>query len=622
MSTYSEELLYIYATLRKLGCIQVKGQTSGSNQKTVPLETLVFPRRFVLKQLNERLEGLDNLANEICNDLFRQVSGQPKGVEPKDKSSHPAIDVQNETNRYPEFDEYFHFCLHQLHDFMIGLHWHEADIVQLSKSDSDYVSKNLQFVGYLMAFQRSLLDLVGQAEIRSPRSTRASPQTPQADGKKSNLKSSPGKRDSPQARRRVRFKDLPPINKNGDRKGQNAHQTNDLADNHSVLALDLLIYAINIYIQRLADTLVVWSAGIQDELNKVIDQVFDSRAKVRSQQLQVIAKKIKIYNDVHLTVLDHLSEIKRTYLIRHVRGTLLSKDPAKVLFTYKTPRLRVYIQRIGSDVEVKILARLVKQCLQIFFNLIVCEINFDSVEVSSKKNEKEKKNKSQENIMSFMSNWFKVDDVLFGTNVTRKPSVKEHPSTDPLLKPIDRPQLVAKTSTLSLNDKYASSSRILAQMDNLGEFMREFLHMIVQRLRYEQQLRYFLEAIVAGLAQFFDIVGPKLEKQIIEIKSKERPAGNETKQKPELAAKTARKQAPRTLSSASSQRPATEVDSIELILARMRCLKFIHVMGQADRIVFNEAARMKVELGGDMDLDLKLAKLTQICMNTSKWLER
>jgi hypothetical protein len=295
-------------------------------------------------------------------------------------------------------------------------------------------------------------------------------------------------------------------------------------------------------------------------------------------------------------------------MIKHIRGTLLSRDSAKLLTAYKSPRLKVYIQRIGLDVEVKILSRLVKQCLQIFSNLIVCEINFNPFESSrTKEVNMQEKAKSQENITNFISNWFRVDNVLFGYNKARQPTpttreTDDRLRTETLLKQIKRPRLVAKTSTLSLNDQYASSSRIMAQMDNLSEFMREFLHLISERLRHEQQLKYFLETVALGLVQIFDTVAPKLEQQLVEIKSRQRP---------EAASVSTQKAGKRGTTT-------TPVDgqSVDLLMVKIRCMKFVHVIGSTDRIVANEAARMKVELGGDLELDLKLAKFAQVCMDS------
>jgi hypothetical protein len=622
----SDELLYIYITLRKLRCIHVK--TTDGDKKAIPLETSLFRRRFLLKQLDERLEDLDAMAAEICSDLFTQVGGRPK------KASHnnqQAIDVHNSVAKYPEFDEYFHFCVHQLHDFMIGLHWHEVDIEKLSKHDRDYVSKHLTFVDYFLSFQQAFVNLIKQADKVKPpssvgnkkgspgrKATAGSPKTDQSgpDGKKSNLRESPGRSSSPQARRRVRFKDLP------DEQGANSNdnqelyiQRDDFADNHSVFALDLLIYSINIYIQRLADTLIAWSAGVQNELNQLIDLISDSKVKVRTQQMQVIAKKIKIYNDVHLTVLDHLDEIKRHYLIRHIQGTLLSRDSPKLLWTYKTPRISLYAQRIGLDVEIKILVRLVKQCLQIFFNLIVCEINFDPIQLSEPKAAiKQEKVRSQENVNNFIANWLKIDDVVFGQFRVRKPPSSSGPETDRLhadilVKQIRWPQLVAKTSTLSLSDRYTSSSHILSHMDNLVEFMREFLQMISGRLANQQHLRYFLEAISIGLVKFFDVVAPKLEQQLKEIKSKTRPNRAPTGQ---------------TAQRKDNQRALPNVPmSADFLVAKIRCLKFVHVINLADKIVANEAARMKIELSGcDLDLDLKLSNFTQLCMDQKQAIKK
>lgn len=609
----SEELSHIYVALRRLKCLQTRA-TGGTNDR-VSLDTSLFPKTFLLKQLDERLKEFADMATQICTDLFKQVGGQAKRGGASTRDSQLAVDPQSNAIRYPEFHEYFHSCIHRLYDFTISFCWHEIDIRSISNTDSEYVANHLKFIANLFTFQDTLVELINKDELRMFALARAKKPTDQANSKgspqkKSNIRDSPGRRDSPKAQRRVRFKDLPPersyVPADDDRSQM---ERKDLRDNHSVFALDLLIYGINIYVQRLADALFDWSSGVQTDLDQVIDSISDSKTKIRARQLQVIAKKIKIYNDVHLTVLDHLDEIKRTYLIRNVSGALLALDARKLLKNFKIPRIRVYIQRIGLDVEAKILLRLAKQCLQIFFNLIICEMNTDPTQPPGSK-----ANKSHENVMNFVFNWLKVDQVLFGENKPRGPlnSASKQPTeqAENLSDQFRRPQLVAKTSTLSVNEKYQSSSRILAQADNLGEFMREFVDMIAERLRHEQQLKYFLEVIAIGLTQVFQVVAPQLEQQLLEAKSLDTGA------KTTLTGLSLKVDATRFQRDGNKELATlTNTNlSVHLLVVKLRCLKFVHVISLADKIVANKAASRKIDL--DCDLDSKLAKLTQDCMET------
>lgn len=447
-SQESEDLLYIYVLMRKLNTHYVS----------------LFEIRFLLKQLNERLTILDVSAVNLCNGFVKQLDGgQIKKV---------AIDI-----RCPEFDKYFHNCLHKLYDFVTNLHWHEA-LDNLPDSESVV---DLEFIKAFMVFQQKY------------------------------FVTSSNKRSSPPVGRRVHFKDT----------GMKPTRPQDLADNQSVFALDLLIFAINVYLQRLMETLL----AVRDDLDSDIDLIFKTKTKIRAKQLLIIARRIKIYNDAHLTVLDHISEIKRIYLIRLLGGTVLAHDSNKLLRNYKQPRLNAYIRRIGLDIEVKILARLIEKCLQIFFNLIVSEINQSPIREEQGR---------RTNITNFIAGWFYY-----------------------------------KKSNLS-----SESSRVLDHMDHLGEFMRQFISNIANRLRQEQQLRYLFEAVSLGLSQSFHIISMKLEQQL-------------------------------------SQRMKT-VESLDSIIMRIRCLKFLHIMTLADKIIASEAARFKLDLHEGFSLDKSISSFKRL----------
>lgn len=598
----SEELQCIYLTLRRLRFIKkldTPATQSPSGQETSPTShatlqgSLQFPRRFLFKLLEDKLVQLNKKATRICNDLFRQIGGKVKHID-KQLLQQVASEGQQNTGkqedhgvttwnidesliRYPDLDEYFHHCLYYLHDFLIDFDWHESNLNEVEKTDLDYLVDRLPFMNNFIQFQRNLDNLT----LREANKTTVVSTKEVITGTNyvvqtvKLLKSAPGtssKTSSPLRKtlspsgqkKRVRFVESPSTVSCSSlvASGTDKHQTavsldsevdarlqealqQDIRDNHSIYASDLLIYSLNLFIQRLSDRLVDWSAQFQANLNDSLKTLLESKQKVRTAQLKSVVKKLKIYNDVHLTVLDYLSEIKQTYLIKCIATILYSRDSERVRTAFKQPRLDVYIQRLSQDVESKLILRLTRQCLRILLDLIVGELNLDPIRGQAK---------NDENILNFISSWLNLDDVIFGFTGRDRAHSEPTPKRD------------ATSSSLSLSPQFKSSSRILAQMENLSELMRVLTRSIVNRLRNLQQIRYFLESFLCGLDRALDIISPKLS-----------------------------------------------VHSMDLIAAKIRCLKFIYIMGSLEKALFEEALRNKIELD-DKKFESKLAKFSVLCM--------
>lgn len=613
-SSKSDELQYIYSTLRKLRYIQ--RAESNQTKQAGQLDTSLFPQKFLLKLLEERLADLDELANEACTNLFKQIGGKPRlcNVHSEQLSTNTSANLSAGKNvRYPELDEYFHYSLYYLHDFLIGFDWHEPDIEILSnKSSADYVFTKLKYLKNFLSFQKILNNLIRKSKrvdsksanltssgwfVKTVKTVPSVPLSnePQSRALKSSLSitgaDSP-RVDSPNARRRVRFKDQ--LTDEDDNRRLQEINEKDLQDNHSIFAFNLLIYALNLFIQQLSNKLVDWSASI--DLGDSLKSLLESKQKLRVNQLQAVARKIKVANDVYLTVLDYLTEIKNIYLIKNVVGTLIARDSERLFNLYKSPRVIIYIHKIGYDVESKILFRLADQCLQMFLDLIVSEINLPPIELESetKTRSKDEIVKSQENLFNFITSWLNVDDILFDFSRPKNRYQKDTENgSNNVAKHHNQPTLLgSKVSTLNLGSQFKSSSRILAQMDNLSELMSESLAVILNRLRYQHHLKYFLELVYAGLDKSFDMISTKLSSQLAETRSKER------------------------LDNTAPMQQVNELEliesSIDLIAAKIRCLKFIHIMSSADKIIADASIRAKIGLS-NRSLEAKLDDFTEFC---------
>jgi len=599
----SEELQCIYVTLRRLRFIKNPDlQRDDPENEMVRLNPLspvrIFPRKFLYKLLEERLVSLNKKSISISNDLFKiigtkikrvdeqllkQVVEEDREVKRRVDDMGPYVPEIQKSIKYPELDVYFHHCLYHLHDYIIELDWHETNLYNVGQSDLEYVSEKLPFMKDFMKFQRELdtrtlqqpnrvnlnKGLLKNVVRQSPRSPIEEPA--KSEGRTSIL--SPSRRlSSPGGhKKRVRFSNLPPSNISlplgqtiderlvagryaaefGEADAEDRlHEVilRDIRETQSVYALDLLIYSLDLFAQRLRDKLLDWTAQYQTNVDSSLDILLKSNQKIRTSLLRSIVKKLKIYNDVYLTILDHLGELRETYIKKHIATVLMSCDSPQIQTEFKRPRLNVYLTLV-AEIESKLLTELSRQCLKILMDLIVAELNLDPFEPNSR---------SEENLLNFVGTWLNIDHVIFG--ITGEPKVPNE-KADEKKQPLKTPR-----SNLSLEDNFKSSSRIMNQVENLQELMRVLTKSIVARLRNPQQIKYFFDLLLCGLDQAFDRLAVKM------------PPGDDL-----------------------------------LIAARIRCLKFIYIMGSLVGLLNEEASRNKIELD-DQKLESKMARYSDLCM--------
>lgn len=559
------ELQYIYVILRKLKNIRRTELKLSPRSNALDFENSLFPRRFLLKLIDERLSFLNDLAKQLAAELFRQII---KDVKQNEQSNLPTL---AETKR-SELDEYFHQSFYHLHDFMIELDWYESDVDDLSKSDAKYIQSKLIHVNKFLSFRKSLAtnDASTKAKVSaksdgnkspvvSPVSNRRQFKSPPIQASiKSSLSSKKGKLDSP--RRRVRFSDsTKTVNQDDD--SLSSVQIKSDGYEQSILALDLLIYALNVFVKLLYSQLTNWADSSESTVAEALELLKESKRKLRTNQLLSISKKIKYFIDIYLTVLSYLHDVKNVYLRDYVLRIICTGDTERSLMLYKSPRVESFSKIIGLEVESKIILSLANQCLQLLLDLITSEINLPPVELESDSRTKTRKEvgKSRENYLNFIASWLNFGGNAFeSTNKTRKQ--QQQPNTQEA-NSAGQSRNTTKTSTLdSGGGPFKSSSRILAQMENLNELMRNIFTQVSDRIRSQQQLRYFLELIYCGVNKSFDLMEPQLSNQL----NARRNDGKKLK------------------STLSSEDLESISKSAELITVRVRCLKLIQILSSLD----------------------------------------
>lgn len=566
-TTSPNELQYIYMVIRQLGCIF--DLESSQHAKDFSLNPTIFPITFLLALLDEKLAQLDGFAQQLVLSLFKRL----KKSYSQNQNDQPM--QQDDWNRnqfsYKELDEYFHLSLSNLYNYLIELDWHDPNVQNLSRSEQEYVKSRLPNIDKFIAF-RELLTKIQIKTNQKPKTESpfhvhkiSAKQNLSIKRIKSNL-SSPSRLNSPSGRRRVRFQTSP-------KEGEKVEPPRGLSDEQSVLAIDLLIYAINIFIQHLCNRLVDITDTELDTKDH-IELIKNSKYKIRVQQLESISKRIKISIDHHLVVLDHLSMIAKKYLVDDVIGVICANDKSRLLQDLKVPRMRVFINRIKIDVERKLIDRLSSRILQLLFEMILKEINLPPIDVNVQSQDKSRKEivKSQQNYLNFLTSWLIIDNFVFGQSISSKRS------SDGLKRWSNNNANLNKNSTLASAGRFRSSSRILAQMDNLSEFAHDVITSTVVRLNDASQVKYFLEFIYLSVDASFEIISAQLLNQFKLLKRNDNSE------------------------STADNNIGKNIDSI---VAKIRCLKFVHVFSSLDKLIREVADANRLELS-DIAMESKL----------------
>jgi len=551
-----EDLYYMYAVISKLEPIRQAECLGNPKAGNTSISVRLFPRSFLLKLLERRLITLDEVGTNLALALLNRLSSEQKEGERLFREEL----VNNPTSSYPELDEYFHYGLYYLYDFLSELDWYETSFDEISKLELAYVDSRLQYMSEFLQFQKTLTE-VGARNFGRPQSVKSSAQSPRESSTlpstriKSSLSSN--RAESPRTRRHVRFIDSP----GRQTREQSPAVPRSPSIVHSSLALDLLIFSLHLFARQLSKHLVSW-INSKSGFNESLDLIRNAKHRIRTAKLYTISGNMKNLTDLHLSVLDHLIAMRESYLTKRVLGIICIHDTERALRLNRTPRTVTYMLGMLPQVEQTIVLSLANQCLQLLADLVTSEINLPPAELAAdtKSRSREEATKSRENFFNFLTSWLDVDKIVFGTRKANKVLATKKDFGQ-------KTESVAKVSTLATGGKFISSSRILAQMDNLGEMMRDLIGGIADRLRRNKfLLEYCLKLIFCGLEQFSSVLEEQLSLQL----------------------KT---------SIRLDAQGASTTTGLDLIAAKIRYLKFIHIFSSIDSLLEEMATRTNIDLG-------------------------
>lgn len=578
------ELISAYMIFRRLKCVPgSKLKVLDTSKERIFISgggERLFPRRFLLKVLDERLTYLNELAREIINDLFKGLRSSRKSLE----------------ESFKEIDHYFHNALYDLYDFFIDLDWHEGDILGTSEKDISYARSQLPLTAKFILFARVLQRQKGMKlkeaskDIESKKVTINGWYVRKLTSKatKSSLSEGSSAASMLSKRRRVRFDDI---------------KETEVCSNKSIIPLsniersvfawELLIYALSLLIYQLAEHLVDIVDSIDNDQVKII---LESKKKIRTQQLISILKQIKMTNDLYLISLEYIEEFRNRCLQKNMFIILSSRDSETISKRFKEPILEYFNEKIGSDIEMKIILRLIRGFLRVFADLLIADLNLPPIELGASTRDKTDKEvvKNRENVFNFLSSWLRFDDYLFGVKAQKRES-QEGIATlkDPANKNIIKPEASSmKTSTLA---QFTSSSRILNQMDNIAELLRDFVDGTLLRLKPIGQKKYFIEVIYSDVCyRLFDQISSDLSTQQDRVR--------------EIQSDKASKQI------SSKEELSLIRNNVDYLVIKTRCIKFIHIMNLSDRILKSTASKLAIpleELGAKFETTI--AKFIAVC---------
>lgn len=575
MESDGNELQYIYSILRVVNQIC----TTTMNGRKDSIETRLFSNKFILKLLDQKLARLDSIATVLVSSLFKRLTKRTK----RTLDEQLVLEGDLAPIKCFELDEYFHQSLYNLYNFVIEFDWHKPlDFDNLPRGDRAFVRTKLTYLNNFILFRELLLT----REILQTEEAKEKPLEERNKSLKSSLilgRQSSSRTDSPATRRRVRFDGLSDSDYVRTNESLYEISRRNLKETHSILALELLIYSQNVFVQCMLNELFEWTSSSAIDLKGTLTFIKNSKQKIRVNQLTSISRQIKNLIDVYLSILSNIASVKKEYLIDEVLEIVCAHDSARLLKLYKIPRVDAFFARVELDAERTLLVHLVENCSQLLLDLITSEINLPPIEFNTETStrSREEMTKSRDNYLNFISSWLNIDDIVFGhIKPKKKVSMEEQPQN----------QKGKKDSTLAnAVGGFRSSSRILGQMDNLTELIRVLMSEVTERLQTHQQLLYFFKLMQFGINQAFDTTSNQLSHQFDSLRRFEPSVSFNLKNLDQIEGLN------------------QSVDSIAL---KIRCLKCIHIFSSISKIVREFSTKSNIELQAQERLDLKLAEFS------------
>lgn len=458
--------------------------------------------------------------------------------------------IDKQPEHLARVEEYFHFCLHQLYDFYTNIDWYDNEVFVIKDLNDQKYGEFREFLIFRHRLDE-ITTLMRGPHQRSEIKRESSLSSPlESKVQKSNLRSL-GSANSPRDRRRVRFSkaERPMATTKQPIWTQRDHKEVQI-----LFALDLQIYGINLFFHQLCANL--WTIINADVIRDNLRQVIDSKIKIRTSQLYELAKDVRAINRLFLITLDCLNISKELYLIGHLSEIVSFEYPRTL--KYKLGRIQSYCRWVDKEMESAIILRMAQHLMQIIFELITSEISSPPLELNAKTSLKTKPElrRSQENLSNFISGWLGLDDNVKQSDTTRR----------------------TKVSTIAEGVEYNSSSQIMDQMENLHRMVVDLVSNLITQMFQDRQRKYLLNLAYFGLSKYYADVSADLSQQL--AKSRE------------------------LMKSQSEEDKIT--GNIDSIAAKIRCLKFVHIMTNLERLVQDLASSYKIELF-DTDLHRKIS---------------
>lgn len=558
------EVYYIYAVLGRLRSMVPKVINRLSVNQSM------FPKRFVYKLINDRLNEADKLAATMATALFRRLGSSE--FERRGKlvdSAEQGATVTEPSSTCPELDEYFHCVLCNIHDFLINLDWHDAILEESpTKSDDRYINSNLPFLKKFILFRKLLVGknalkmaaaksskIVAKSEIIST--------LDQANSRiiRSSLSTRRSSPESPGPRRRVRF-NKSQVSKVEDLSQDDPRLKRYFSDSHSILALDLTLFAMHLFVLELKRQLSEWLSVSTISMKESMQLIRTSTRKLRVNRFILMVKDREISNVLHASILNNLHEIESTYLLGHLLATVCAQDEERLMGLYKQPHIRIFVNEFNREDEKEILNMVSTQILEILFELTICEINMPPIELTSDKRSKSKTSGAstitQENYLNFITSWLNIDKILLGSKMQPQTAIKQSAAAAKQVK-----------GRIAGNEfDFKSSSRILNQMDNLHELMKHNLTNLVDQIHSKRHVEYCLRLLYAGAGQCLELITRQLELQLDSTKK---------------VSVARQKRAVRQASIGSVD--GVQSGNVDMIAIRIRYLKLIHISSSMDSLI-------------------------------------
>lgn len=523
----TDELVDIYTLLRLVdSSADPEDNRSG---KPIRLES-IFPRQFINKVLNEHILHVKDLSNEICNQIFN-LPGRDERID-------------KQPGHLARVDEYFHFCLHQLYDYVTNLDWYDNGLYTIKDLDDPRYKDFKEFLNF-----RDRLDDITTLVRGRQQKHQSSVSPSESKFNKSNLRSS-GSASSPRDRRRVRFSKAVLVLADDKEPALTQRYRKEV---QMLFALDLQIYGINLFFQQLCSNL--WSAVETNAIPDNLRKITDSKSRIETTHLRSVTKDIRAINRIFLMSLDCLNILKEVYLLGHL-SEMVSFEYPRIL-RYQLDRIKSYSRWVGEEMEGKIILKLVKHFLQVIFTLITFEINLPPLDLNAKTSTKSRADlgRSRENQSNFILSWLGVDDRAYNMAQT------------------NRKVTTSKASTLADGLEYRSLSQITDQMENLHRMLADLAGNLIKQMFSDRQRKYLLNLTQFGFSKYYAEVSLILSTQL--AKSRELMRG---------------------------QSEDEMTGSIDSIAAKIRCLKFIYIMANLEKLIQDLSHLYKIEL---FDTDLQ-----------------